>query len=140
MRIMYKDKEAQKEASRERQRRYKERQKALLIEGVTEEGVTENITPIDRIEFIKQELNDPFLIDDIEGASKFFKDRDIRYERAYRYKLWRDTGQIYDTDTGTLAKLSQAISSLKNHKVLDGVSYGITPLEDIDRMLSKPSL
>ena len=114
--------------------------KGMTIEEEASYPDEKNVIPIDRIEFIKQELNDPFLIDDIEEASKFFKDRDIRYERAYRYKLWRDTGQIYDTDTGTLAKLSQAISSLKNHKVLDGVSYGITPLEDIDRMLSKPSL
>ena len=36
---MYKDKEAQKEANKERVRRYRERQK-----GVTSEGVTEGVT------------------------------------------------------------------------------------------------
>ena len=38
--MSYKDKEKQREANRERQRRYKESQKALL-KGVTSEGVTE---------------------------------------------------------------------------------------------------
>lgn len=37
---MYKDEGKQKEANRERQRRYKEKQKALLSEGVTWQGVT----------------------------------------------------------------------------------------------------
>ena len=47
---MYKDKDRQKEASRERQRRYKAKQKALLNQGVTEQkallnqGVTEGVT------------------------------------------------------------------------------------------------
>lgn len=36
---MYKDKTKQREANRERQRRYKAKQKALLIEGVTGEAL-----------------------------------------------------------------------------------------------------
>ena len=42
--MSYKDKEKQREANRERQRRYKESQKALL-KGVTSEGVTEKALP-----------------------------------------------------------------------------------------------
>ena len=36
---MYKDKDKQKEANRDRQRRYKARQKALLSEGVTDKAL-----------------------------------------------------------------------------------------------------
>ena len=36
---MYKDKDKQREANRERQRRYKDRQKALLSEGVTDKAL-----------------------------------------------------------------------------------------------------
>lgn len=39
MQVMYKDLDKQREANRERQRRYKAKQKALLNEGVTE-GIT----------------------------------------------------------------------------------------------------
>ena len=41
-----------------------------------------------RISFIQGEL--PLLIQRIEDGAKLFKDRPMRYERAYRYKLWRD--------------------------------------------------
>ena len=37
---MYKDKDKQREANKERQRRYKAKQKALLNQGVTQQGVT----------------------------------------------------------------------------------------------------
>ena len=37
---MYKDPDKQREANRERQRRYKAKQKALLSEGVTDESIT----------------------------------------------------------------------------------------------------
>ena len=38
---MYKDKEKQQEAQRERTRRYRERQKGVTEQGVTSEGVTD---------------------------------------------------------------------------------------------------
>ena len=83
-----------------------------------------------RIGFIQKELNDPYLIEGIESAAKMFGDRDTRYERALRYKLWREgKGQVIDT--GTLAKLSMIKDQLKLHGVLDGVLYGSSKLGDI---------
>ena len=42
---MYKDKDKQREANAERQRRYRERQKGVTSEGVMQEGVTDK--PVD---------------------------------------------------------------------------------------------
>jgi len=43
-----------------------------------------------RISFIQSELGDKHLIEKIEAAARRFGDRDARYERAYRYHLWRE--------------------------------------------------
>ena len=43
---MYKDKAKEKAATTERVRRYREKQKGVTIEGVTPQGVTENVIPV----------------------------------------------------------------------------------------------
>ena len=88
------------------------------------QAVSKNVKPKNRIEFIKQELNDPYLIKDIEKAGLSHDDRETRYERAYRYKLWREGKPVLEMDKGTAGKLLQVCQSLKNHNVLSEVRYG----------------
>jgi len=83
---MYKDKEKQKEAVRKAVERRRVLQKGITKQGITPEGITSE----ERIEFIQKELNDPFLIKRIEVGARIFSDREARYERAYRYKVWKD--------------------------------------------------
>lgn len=116
----YKSKQAQKEYNKERMRKAR---RGSTKQGSTRSGST------DRIEFIKKELNDPYLIKDIEGASKMFNDRDARYERAYRYKLWHDgkgstTPCILEALVCERERLAKVCASLREHKQLDGVMYG----------------
>ncbi len=119
---MYKDKEREKEASKERMRRHR---KGVTKEGVTDQGVT-------RITNIKGELNDPGVIQGIEEGSKIFNDRSIRYERAYRYKLWREGRRTDGVDSGTGVKLLMMCQSLANHKMLGEVRYGVSgPTMDV---------
>jgi len=80
---MYKDKEKQREANRIAS----QKRRQGMTEGMTGEGMT-------RIEFIQKELNDPFLIKGIESAAKLFDNRDTRYERVYKYKLWHDEYRV----------------------------------------------
>ena len=115
---MYKDKTKQKEANRIANKRYRDKK------GITQEGITGQT----RIEFIQKELNDDYLVEGIEGAATVFKDRDIRYERAYKYYLWRK-GQKWEPDKGTLAKLWQIKEALG--KYVDGVNYGTRELKSI---------
>ncbi len=97
----YKDKEKSKEAATERQRKHRQ---GVTLEGVTGEGVT-------RVEFIKDYINDPFIIEGIE--SKIKKDWPERYERAYIYKLKR-SGVVLDTVIGKdLAELQAMTSHLE---------------------------
>jgi len=43
----------------------------------------------DRISFIQSQLA-PWTVEGIEQGARLFNDRELRYERAYRYKQWRD--------------------------------------------------
>ncbi len=91
-----------------------------MRKGVTDEGVT-------RIELIQRELNDPYLIKGIESASLIFKDRDARYERAYRYHLY---GQdippaLADAIVTSKSQLESITEHLKTHKVDKEIRYGI---------------
>jgi len=128
---MYKDKEAQKEANRVASQKRRDRQKGMTPEGMTEQGMT-------RIEFIQKELHDTYLVKDIESSAKLFNDRDIRYERAYRYKMWRDGTPVEGVDSGTMAKLSMINDSLKGRSLidLDNTYYGTTTFKQIDRVLN----
>ncbi len=120
----YKDKETQKNYNRDRMRKARQ--------GNTEEGNTQLGST--RIEFIQKEFNDPYLIKDIEGAAALFKDRALRYERAYRYKLWKDGKPVPSTDQDTAAKLLQVCNALdksitgldgKKANLLSMVRYGV---------------
>jgi hypothetical protein len=66
---MYKDKEKQKEAGRERVRRYREGQKALQKEGVTSPGALHDYPDI------IDKLTDPFWRDRLEKICGAFKSR-----------------------------------------------------------------
>ncbi len=123
----YKNTETQKEASRLASQRYRERNKGMTQGGYDGEGMT-------RIEFIQRELNDSHLIEEIEGAAALFKDRELRYERAYRYKLWKDGKPMPLTDKDTAAKLLQVCNALdktvtgldgKKVNLLSMVRYGV---------------
>ena len=82
---MYKDKEKQKEAVKRAVDKHRGITKGITSEGITGQGIT-------RIEFIQKELNDPYLVQGIEVAckTKWQVPGDIRYERAYIYKLKRE--------------------------------------------------
>jgi len=103
----------------------KKRTTGYNIAGITEKAGT---TSEDRIEFIKRELNDPYLIKGIEGGARLFKDREVRYERAYRYKLWKEGRKdqypalLHSLTEGKLEPIYQ---SLKQHRVLDKVYLGV---------------
>ena len=100
----------------------------------------------DRIAFIKKELNDPYLVKCIESSGEMMGDRYVRYERAYRYKQWKEGLEVGEVDKGTLAKLI-LISKALNKTIagLDGkkrnmnslVRYGIsgTTFDKIEEML-----
>ena len=94
---------------------------SVTTDSVTKQGVT-------RIEFIEQVLNDDDLVKGIEAASLRFKDREARYEKAYRYNQWRAGKEIalavpfaivYDRD-----KTEKIYESLKTFRVSELVSYG----------------
>ena len=99
----------------------------------------------DRIAFIKKELNDPYLVKCIESSGKMMGDRYVRYERAYRYKQWKEELEIGEVDKGTLAKLmliskalNKTIAGLDGKKKMSGsVRYGIngTTFDKIEEML-----
>jgi len=107
-----------KEVKREQARL---RMRKMRNKGVTKQGVT-------RIEFIRKELNDDYLIKGIEAASLRFNDRDARYERAYRYFRWRN-GEVIETtmpfalvyDRTRLEKITE---KLKEFKQETNVYYG----------------
>lgn len=57
---MYKDKEKQKEATKDRVRRYRDKQKGVTKEGVTGLGVTSNVRPTtDNYPAVLYALTDP---------------------------------------------------------------------------------
>ena len=118
----------QKEQARLRKQRQRDRERDILERDI------ENVTGEDRIQFIQKELNDSHLIEEIEGASTLFKDRELRYERAYRYKLWKDGKPLPSTDKDTAAKLLQVCNALdktvtgldgKRVNLLSMVRYGV---------------
>jgi len=83
----YKDTDKAKVAARERKRR----QRQGVTSGVTLEGVTsvegpENVTPLSRLDFIRQQLGDPRLCSEIDRLGVTYNNLDDRYERAYRYR------------------------------------------------------
>jgi len=53
-----------------------------------------------RISFIQRELNDPYLVAAIENAGKVLGNRLARYEKARRYKLWREGKPVEEIDEG----------------------------------------
>ncbi len=79
-----------------------------------------------RIAFIQKELNDPGIIYGIEEAAKLFRDRETRYEKAYRYKLCEDGASVTEIDKGTAARLLQIRQALNSHHVLSEVRYGVS--------------
>ena len=93
---------------------------------------TETTKGNDRISFIQRELNDPYLVGSIDNAGRVLGDRYSRYEKAYRYKLWRDGNPVKGIDVGTAANLLQVCTSLNKHDVAHLVRYGINgPTMDI---------
>jgi len=101
----YKDTEQAKEASKLRMQKMRQG----VTGGATNQGVTGK--GVTRIEFIQQELNDPYLVQGIEEASriKWQIPRDLRYERAYIYKLKREgkvTGSIIGRDIEELRQVT----------------------------------
>lgn len=93
----------------------------MTQQGMTGEGMT-------RIEFIQQALNDDYLIKGIEAAALRFKDRDARYERAYRYNQRRKgiapaIPYALVEDRTRLEKIHQ---SLRDFNVLKEVRYGVS--------------
>ena len=89
----YKDKEQQRKSVREAVKKHR---KGITSEGITGQGIT-------RIEFIIEALRirdkdgkvlNEHLIEGIEAASLKFKDREARYEKAYRYNQWRAGKEI----------------------------------------------
>jgi len=86
----------------------------------------------DRISFIQRELNNPYLVATIDNVGNIQGDRLARYEKAYRYKLWRDGKPAEEMDTGTAAKLTLICQSLNKHDVAHEVRYGVNgPTMDI---------
>ena len=111
--------EKQKEQARVRKQRQRDKKRDIG------ERDTDSVT---RIEFIKQVLNDDDLVKGIEAASLRFKDREARYEKAYRYNQWRAGKEIapavpfaivYDREG-----IEKIYESLKTFRVADKVSYG----------------
>ena len=81
---MYKDKSLQREAVKKAVQKHR---KGITSEGITGQGIT-------RIEFIQRELGED-LTGRIERTLAYslperHENREERYEKAYRYKLWRD--------------------------------------------------
>lgn len=94
---MYKDKEAQKEADRERQRRYRALQKGVTSKGVTEEGVTFLGNPIKCPESVVLSDGQVWhpeprywnpIERDIEYLERKYPNKENRRENAIRYKEW----------------------------------------------------
>ncbi|KKM61550.1 hypothetical protein LCGC14_1530580 [marine sediment metagenome] len=134
----------QKEQARLRKQRQRDRERDILERDI------ENVTGEGRIQFIQKELNDPYLIEEIEGAAALFKDRELRYERAYRYKLWKDGKPVPLTDKDTAAKLLQVCNALdktvtgldgKKVNLLSMVRYGVNgpTLTTVSEMLRADS-
>ena len=73
---MYKDKEKQKEAAKERIRRYRERQKGVTLEGVTEQGVTQYHPILD-------DLVDPIRRKKLEAVCLALKRRNLQGKVYY---------------------------------------------------------
>ena len=127
----YKDKEKQKEYNKERMR--------VARQGNTEQGSTgQGLT---RIEFIQEELRirdkegkvlNEYFIDEIEAAAGKFKDRDPRYERAYRYHQWKKGEEIAPAIAYALVydrtKLEKIHQSLKDFNVAKEVRLGVNGL------------
>ena len=115
---MLKDKAKRTEASRLRMQKKRGVTLGVTKQGVTGKGVT-------RIEYIKKELNNDFLVQGVEAASERFNDREVRYERAYRYfknglEPALPFALVYDRD-----RLEKIQDSLKSHNVGGLVRYGV---------------
>ncbi len=114
---MFKDKEKQKEAVREAAKRHR-----VLLRGITggEKVIPETVKEVipDRIAFIRKELNNPGLVDGIERAGKLMNDREQRYERAYRYHLWRQGRRVPEIDREAATRICQALD--REVRGLDG--------------------
>ncbi len=100
----------------------------------TGEGMT-------RIKFIQEELRirdkegkvlNEYFIDEIETAAGKFKDRDPRYERAYRYHQWKKGEEIAPAIAYALVydrtKLEKIHQSLKDFNVAKEVRLGVNGL------------
>ena len=127
----YKDKESQKKAVREAVQKHR---KGITSEGITQQGIT-------RIEFIKEELRirdkegkvlNEYFIDEIEAAVGKFKDREPRYERAYRYHQWKAGEEVAPAIAYALVydrtKLEKIHQSLKDFNVSKEVRLGVNGL------------
>ena len=85
-----------KEVHKEYMRKLRGSQKGSQIKGSQPEGSQ------DRIAFIQSQLA-PWTVDGIEQASSKFDDRELRYERAYVYKLKREGNYPHDSILGMSA-------------------------------------
>ena len=117
---MYKDKLKQKEAIKRAVQRHRGITKGITQQGITVEGIT-------RIEFIQKELGG-YLTGEIERAALRMNDRVERYERAYRYKLWKDGRELTHPAIYCVVedrdRTARVCESLKNHHQLDNVYLG----------------
>ncbi|KKL27749.1 hypothetical protein LCGC14_2382030 [marine sediment metagenome] len=99
--------------SKEVHKEYMKKRRAVE-KGVNEVGIT-------RIEFIQRELNDDDLIKGIDAAAVRFKDREARYERAYRYNQWRKGKEVAPAIAYALTydreKTEEITQSLKDFNV-----------------------
>jgi len=117
--MAYKDREKQREYDKERMRKVRQGRTNKVEQGGVEQT---------RIEFIQQALNDPYLAKGIEAASLRFNDRDARYERAYRYFLWKKGEKVDPAIPYALVedrtRLEKIYLSLKEFKQAENVYYG----------------
>lgn len=97
-----------------------------VIKGVTEEqGVTQqNVTPSDRISFIQKALG-PRLTEAIEHLAERFEDREIRYERAYRYHCWRNGQDQSHVLPGDMIPVLKKIAEAINPKLRGEIQLGV---------------
>ena len=121
-------------------KRYREALQKRALQG--------SVTTLDRIAFIQGELRDKYSIEGIEAAAKRFGDRDARYERAYRYHLWREGREstyppIIEALVDEHSKLQRICKSL-DKKLQDGsnllnlVHYGASdyiPMSKVKELL-----
>ncbi len=88
------------------------------------ESVTRTDSVTDRIAFIQQALG-PRLTQSIEHLAGLFDDREVRYERAYRYHCWRKGQDQAHVLPGDMIPALKRIAAAVNPKLLKEVQLGV---------------